>query len=190
MSELTAPTDLQQRAEDLVRARFPDEVVAVGLHAGQRWIEVRRDRIVEILRTLRDELRFEMLMDLTAVDWLNQGRQERFTVVYQLFSLSHNDYYRVKAWVPENDPEIDSLHEVWKAAPWGEREVWDMYGLHFRNHPDLKRDFGGTLASVAPALPGRIRRILLPESYTGHPLRKDYPLTGHGERYNFPKHTR
>jgi NADH-quinone oxidoreductase subunit C len=181
MSEPTAP-DLQQRAEDLVRARFADEVVAVGSHAGQRWIEVERDRIVDILRTLRDELKFEVLMDLTAVDWLNQGRQERFTVVYQLFSLSNNDYYRVKAWVPEDDPEIDSAFEVWKAAPWGEREVYDMYGLHFRNHPDLLR-------ADLPH-PGRIRRILLPETYPGYPLRKDYPLEGHGERFQFPKHTR
>jgi NADH-quinone oxidoreductase subunit C len=186
MSEQTAP-DLQQRAEDLVRTRFADEVVAVGSHAEQRWIEVKRDRIVDILLALRDELKFEMLMDLTAVDWLNQGRLERFTVVYELYSLTHNGYYRVKAWVPEHEPEIDSAHQVWKAAPWGEREVFDMYGLHFRGHPDLSRTL---IAGEDPSMQGRIRRILLPETYPGHPLRKDYPLTGHGERYAFPKHTR
>ncbi|MEZ4240827.1 MAG: NADH-quinone oxidoreductase subunit C [Myxococcota bacterium] len=175
MSEPTEP-DLQQRAEDLVRERFHDQVVAVGVHAGQRWIEVRRDKIVEILKTLRDQLKFEMLMDLTAVDWLNQGRLERFTVVYELFSLTHNGYYRVKAWVPEHEPEIDSAFEVWKAAPWAEREVFDMYGLHFRNHPELAD--------------GRMRRILLPDAYPGHPLRKDYPLEGFGERYDFEVHRR
>jgi NADH-quinone oxidoreductase subunit C len=163
--------DLQQRSDELVRSRFPDQVVGAGAHAGQRWIEVRRDRIVEILRTLRDECSFEMLMDLTAVDYLDKGAPERFCVVYVLFSLSENQYFRVKAWVPEVEPEIDTVSAVWKAAPFAEREVFDMFGIRFRGHADLKR-------------------ILLPDHYPGFPLRKDYPLTGHGERYDFPKHTR
>jgi NADH-quinone oxidoreductase subunit C len=163
--------DLQQRAFDLVSSRFTDQVLGVGVHAGQRWVDVRRERIVEILRALRDEIPFEILMDLTAVDWLDQGRPERFSVVYQLYSLTHNDYYRVKAWLPEADPSIATASALWGSANWGEREVYDMYGLTFDGHPDLKR-------------------ILLPESYPGFPLRKDYPLTGHGERYDFPKHTR
>jgi NADH-quinone oxidoreductase subunit C len=163
--------DLQQRAEELVRARLPDVVVGAGSHAGQRWVEVRRGRIVDVLRTLRDELGFDMLMDLTAVDWLNQGMPERFTVVYQLYSLASNEYFRIKAWLPEDDPEIDTASSLWKSAPWAEREVYDMYGIRFKGHADLKR-------------------ILLPEAYTGFPLRKDYPLTGNGERYDFPKYTR
>jgi len=163
--------DLQQSAYDLVRARFPDQVLGEGIHAGQRWVDVRRERIVEILTALRDEIPFELLMDLTAVDWLDQGRPERFSVVYQLYSLTHNDYYRVKAWLPEADPSIATASGIWQSANWGEREVYDMYGLTFDGHPDLKR-------------------ILLPDSYPGFPLRKDYPLTGHGERYDFPKHTR
>jgi NADH-quinone oxidoreductase subunit C len=163
--------DLQQRAEDLVKERFATEVLRTGQHAGQRWVEVKRDQIVEILRALRDGLAFEMLMDLTATDWLNQGQPERFCVVYQLYSLTHNDYYRVKAWLPEEDPEIDTVIGLWKAAPFAEREVFDMFGIRFRGHEGLKR-------------------ILLPETYPGFPLRKDYPLTGHGERYDFPKHTR
>lgn len=163
--------DLQQRAEDLVKERFPEAVLGTGEHAGQKWIEVARGPIVEVLRTLRDELDFDMLMDLTAVDWLNQGRPERFCVVYQLYSVSANQYYRVKAWVPEDDPEIDTVNGLWKAAPFAEREVFDMFGIRFRGHDGLKR-------------------ILLPDTYPGHPLRKDYPLTGFGERYDFPKHTR
>jgi len=163
--------DLPQRAVALTKERFPDQVVGEGAHAGQSWIEVKRDRIVDVLRTLRDELQFEMLMDTTCVDWLNQGKPERFCMVYVLYSLTHNDYFRVKAWVPESDAEIDTVSGVWKSGNWGEREVFDMYGIRFNGHPDL-------------------RRILLPESYPGHPLRKDYPLTGHGERYDFPKHTR
>ncbi|MEQ1500841.1 MAG: NADH-quinone oxidoreductase subunit C [Myxococcota bacterium] len=163
--------DHQERSEDLVRTRFADQVLGVGIHAGQRWIDIRRDQVVDVLKALRDELGFEMLMDLTAVDWLNQGKPERFAVIYQLYSLTHNEYYRLRAWVPEDDPEIDTISALWKAAPFAEREVFDMYGLRFRGHHDLKR-------------------ILLPDHYPGHPLRKDYPLTGNGERYDFPKHTR
>ncbi|MEQ1564541.1 MAG: NADH-quinone oxidoreductase subunit C [Myxococcota bacterium] len=163
--------DLQQRSEELVRNRFPDQVIGTGAHAGQRWIEIKRDSVVGILTALRDELGFDMLMDLTAVDWLDLGKPERFSVVYVLYSLAHNEYFRVRAWVPEHDPEIDTMGGVWKAAPFAEREVFDMYGLRFRGHEDLKR-------------------ILLPDHYPGFPLRKDYPLVGNGERYDFPKHTR
>jgi NADH-quinone oxidoreductase subunit C len=163
--------DLQSAAEELVRTRFPDQVLGVGEYVGQKWIDVKRDRIVEVLRALRDELSFEMLMDLTAVDWLDQGRPERFSIVYELFSVSRNEYFRVKAWVPEDDAQIDTVNGLWKAAPFAEREVYDMFGIIFRGHDGLKR-------------------ILLPETYTGFPLRKDYPLTGRGERYDFPKHTR
>ena len=163
--------DLQEHAYRFVHTRFPDQVLGEGVHAEQRWVDVRRERIVEILTALRDEIPFEMLMDVTAVDWLDQGRPERFSVVYQLFSLTHNGYYRVKAWVPEADPAIATASDIWRSANWGEREVYDMFGLTFVGHPDLKR-------------------ILMPDGYTGFPLRKDYPLTGHGERYDFPKHTR
>ena len=82
-----------------------------------------------------------------------------------------NDPVAVKAWVPEEDPVIDSASGLWKSAPWAEREVFDMYGIEFEGHPDLKR-------------------LMLPDYYTGHPLRKDYPLTGAGERDNFPKYKR
>jgi NADH-quinone oxidoreductase subunit C len=152
-----------------VKERFADQVLAVREHAGQRWVEVRRDRILEILRLLRDECGFDMLTDLTAVDYLNQGMPERFAVVYNLYSLQANARARVKAFVPEGDPVIDSAASLWKAAPWAEREVYDLFGIRFRGHPDLKR-------------------ILLPEGYEGHPLRKDYPLTGRGERMNFPRY--
>ena len=96
--------DLQQRADELVRSRFSDQVVGGGEHAGQRWVEVKRDRIVDILRTLRDECGFDMLMDLTATDWLDKGAPERFCMVYQLYSLGGNAYFRVKSWLPEEDP--------------------------------------------------------------------------------------
>jgi NADH-quinone oxidoreductase subunit C len=163
--------DLQQRSLEIVKDRYTSEVVGEGVHAGQHWIEVKREKVVAILRTLKEDGPFEMLMDLTAVDHLNQGRPERFCVVYQLRSLTHGGYFRVKAWVPEDDPQIDTACGVWPAANWAEREVWDFFGLRFAGHPDLKR-------------------IQLPETYTGHPLRKDYPTTGRGERYEFPNHRR
>jgi NADH-quinone oxidoreductase subunit C len=165
------PLDLQNQALELVKTRFPEELVGTGAHAGRCWAEVKRGRIVEILRTLRDELGFNMLMDITCVDWLNQGKPERFSVVYELTQIPSGKSFRLHAWVPEDDPTIDSVIPVWLAADWGEREIFDMFGLRFNNHPNLKR-------------------ILLPETYTGYPLRKDYPVIGRGERYDFPKHTR
>jgi NADH-quinone oxidoreductase subunit C len=98
---------------------------------------------------------FNFLMDLTAVDYL--GKIPRFEVVYHLYSLRHNHRLRVKAPVKEDDPTIDSLASIWKSADWYEREVWDLYGIKFLGHPDLKR-------------------ILLYEEFVGHPLRKDYPI--------------
>ena len=107
--------------------------------------------------TLRDrpELAFNFLIDVTAVDYL--GRSPRFEVVYQLFSLPHNHRLRVKIRLAEEDPWVHSLADLWKSANWLEREVWDMFGIRFTGHPDL-------------------RRILMYEEFVGHPLRKDYPV--------------
>ena len=154
---------------ETIKAKFADQVLGVGTHAGQAWVDVKRDRIVDILTALRDECGFDMLTDVTAVDYLNQGMPERFAVVYNFYSLKENVRARVKAWVPEADPVIDSAATLWRSAPWAEREVWDLMGIKFKGHPDLKR-------------------IQLPETYEGHPLRKDYPLTGRGERMDFPRY--
>jgi NADH-quinone oxidoreductase subunit C len=154
---------------DLVKERYADQVLGVYEHAGQKYAHVKRDRILDLLRTLRDEAGFDCLTDLTAVDYLNQGQPERYCVVYQLYSFKDNVRTRLKAFVPEDDPAIESAAPLWKSAPWAEREVWDLFGIVFRNHPDLKR-------------------LMLPDAYEGHPLRKDYPLTGRGERMNFPRY--
>ena len=154
---------------ETVKAKFADQVLGVGSHAGQAWVDVKRERILDILKTVRDECGYDMLSDVTAVDYLNQGMPERFCVVYSLYSLKDNVRTRVKAWVPEGDPILDSAAALWRSAPWAEREVWDLMGIKFKGHPDLKR-------------------IQLPENYEGHPLRKDYPLTGRGERMNFPRY--
>ena len=156
-------------AIDKVAAAFGDQVLGIAEHAGQRFIHVKRDRVKDILRLLRDQEGFDVLTDLTAVDYLNQGQPERYCVVYNLMCLGDGRRTRVKAWVPEADPAIETATELWKAANWAEREVFDFFGIIFKNHPDLKR-------------------IQLPFDYEGHPLRKDYPLTGRGERMNFPRY--
>jgi len=162
---------LEDDAIEALKARFPEAFQGTGEHAGAKWAYVKREFVVPALTMLKNELACEMLMDLTAVDYLGKETPERFCIVYQLFSLSKNQYFRLKAWVPENDPQIDSIWSLWKAAPWAEREVWDLYGITFRGNPDL-------------------RRIMLPFDYNGHPLRKDYPLIGRGERQNFPRYVK
>jgi NADH-quinone oxidoreductase subunit C len=124
---------------------------------GQAVITVPRESVFDALRTLRDdpELAFDALTDLTAVDYL--PREPRFDVVYQLNSLAHHHRLRVKAGVPGDDPQIASATPLWNAALWAEREVWDLFGIHFAGHPDL-------------------RRILMYPEFEGYPLRKDYPV--------------
>jgi len=137
-------------------ARFGDAVLSTHSDFGDDTAVVRRERIVEICTFLRDDpgLLFDFAMDLTAVDYL--GEEPRFEVVYHLFSLEKKHRVRIKARVPEEDPEIDSVASVWPGMNWYEREAWDMYGSRFRNHPNLTR-------------------ILMYEQFVGHPLRKDYP---------------
>jgi NADH-quinone oxidoreductase subunit C len=124
---------------------------------GQAVVVVARDDAARALRALREdaELAFDVLSDLTAVDYL--GRVPRFEVVYQLYSVSRNHRLRVKVPVPEDDPTVPSATSLWKSALWAERETWDMFGIRFSGHPDL-------------------RRILMYPEFEGHPLRKDYPL--------------
>lgn len=135
---------------------YPEAVHATHAYRGDATALVDRARLVELLRFLRDEeeLAFDMLMDVTAVDYL--GEEPRFEVVYHLFSTSHLHRVRIKARVPAEPAVVDSVLSLWPAANWMEREVWDLYGIRFRGHPDL-------------------RRILLYEEFQGHPLRKDYP---------------
>jgi NADH-quinone oxidoreductase subunit C len=149
-----------------VKACLGDAVVDTHDRLGDATVVVRRERIVQAMTALRDDpgLRFNFLMDLTAVDYL--GRAPRFEVVYHLAAIDvappegepsrTRHRLRVKAAVPEDDCEIASIAAVYPSANWMEREVWDMYGVRFMGHPDL-------------------RRILLYEEFQGHPLRKDYP---------------
>ena len=128
----------------------------VGYHAycGDETLLVRREGLLEVMNILKDEFHFEMLMDLSVVDFL--GQQPRFEVVYHLNSLSHNVRLRVKVPLQEGE-EVDSVTPLWQIANWLEREAWDMFGVKFTNHPDL-------------------RRLLMYDEFVGHPLTKDYPI--------------
>lgn len=144
-----------------LKQRFAPEVLAQHAEHGDDTVTVKRESWRDVMRFLRDdpELRYNFLMDLTAVDNLSMGsmgRTPRYEMVAHLYSLPHNQRVRVKAPVPDDDPRIDSLMPVWVGANWFEREVYDMFGLTFDDHPDL-------------------RRILMYDEFEGHPLRKDYP---------------
>ena len=184
----------------LIEAR-PEAIASTHARLGDATAVVERDRIVEVARLLRDdpELDFDMLSDLTAVDYLENAREKsenarkknenarekvdeearggivtidrssprrtddatsawRFEVVYHFYSIGQGHRLRVKVRLSERDCELDSLCELWPAANWMEREVYDLYGIHFRHHPILTR-------------------ILLYDEFEGHPLRKDYPKT-------------
>jgi len=136
--------------------RFGDAIVSTHSDFGDDTALVRREKIVEICTFLRDDpdLLFAFGMDLTGVDYL--GEVPRFEVVYHLYSLEKKHRVRIKARLHEEDPTIDSAVSVWPGIDWYEREAFDMYGIVFRGHPNLKR-------------------ILLYEGFVGHPLRKDYP---------------
>jgi NADH-quinone oxidoreductase subunit C len=147
---------------DRLRTRFGAAVVETHAHHGDHTAVVERAAIVDVLRFCRDEaaLGFDMLSDLTAVDFLKfPGREDgpRFEVVYHLYSLTHNHRVRLKVRVDEDEAVVPTAVEVWPIANWLEREVWDMFGIRFDGHPDP-------------------RRLLMYEEFVGHALRKDYPI--------------
>jgi NADH-quinone oxidoreductase subunit C len=159
-----AETNLLQTGE-MLAAAIPDAVLGNSLRNGEAIVTVKREAIVPVLTRLRDEpaLRFEVLIDICGVDY--PDRPERFDVVYQLLSLKHNRRVRVKVTTDEATP-VPSVTGVYSSAGWYEREAWDLYGVFFSDHPDL-------------------RRLLTDYGFEGHPLRKDFPLTGYVEvRYD------
>lgn len=144
--------------KDQLLGHFPEVVQIEESHVGDEVYVVDRHHIVEVCQFLKDaaQPRFEILMDLTAVDYLLMNKKPRFAVVYILYSLAGRKRIRLKAYVPESDPIIRTVSHLWAGANWYEREVWDMFGIKFKGHPDL-------------------RRILMYDEFKGHPLRKDYP---------------
>ena len=155
-----------------LRDRFGTEAIATMVFRDNNRIIVGADRLLEILRSLKDEHGFEMLIDISAVDYLHYpGAKDRFGVYYALLNLKTGNRVYVKTYLNEPELTLPSAFSLWKGADWMEREVYDMFGIYFQGHPDL-------------------RRILMPEEFTDYPLRKDYPLRGKGERHNLPTLTR
>jgi NADH-quinone oxidoreductase subunit C len=143
-------------ALDLLRESFPDDVLETSMPQGDATAVVLAPMLGKIMAFLRNDPRtsFNMLADLTAVDYI--GRKPRFDVVYNLVSLPFNRRLRIIVRL-EDTEELESMTTLWGSANWLEREVWDMFGIRFSGHPNLKR-------------------ILMYEQFEGHPLRKDYPI--------------
>ena len=143
---------------DKVKSKYSEIIIDSHNFREEQTITVKKESVLELFKFLRDdpELDFKFLMDLTAVDYLNR-KDTRFEMVYHFYSLKHNGRLRIKIPINEDDCTMDSVSSLWKTANWYEREVWDLYGIKFNNHPDM-------------------RRILLYEEFKGHPLRKDYPI--------------
>jgi NADH-quinone oxidoreductase subunit C len=137
-----------------------------------RRIDVPASCVFDLLSCLKSEHGFNTLIDMTAVDYLEyEGAVDRFGVVYMLLNVFNGERLIVRTAVNLPNPTLPSAYPLWRAADWMEREVFDMFGIVFDGHPDL-------------------RRILMPEEFAAFPLRKDYPLKGRGERHNFPVITR
>jgi NADH-quinone oxidoreductase subunit C len=146
---------------------------------GQSRVIVPETQSLEVLGALR-ERGFDLLIDVSCVDYLEYRESpmgmpgcagHRYGLVYLVTSTATNQRLTIRVFVDDPDPTVRSVVSLWEAANWLEREVWDLFGIRFSGHPDL-------------------RRLVMPEEFTGHPLRKDYPLQGRGERHNFPVITR
>lgn len=145
------------RAVVKLKERYADALLDYKEYRGEVTVTVKKEQILEVLKCLKEELRYNFLTDVTAVDHL--GQDPRFMVVYHLLSIPNKDRIRVKAPVTEEDCSIDSATALWNSADWLEREAYDLMGVTFKNHPNLVR-------------------ILMTDDWVGHPLRKDYPLQG------------
>ena len=149
-----APALLDNELVQRLRDRFGDAIREATIDRKQAIVQVDAGRVREIALACRDDEKFEMLVDLTAVDW--PKRERRFDVVWNLYSMTKNERLRLKAHVAQGE-SVPSVTSVWVGANWPERECFDLFGIVFEGHPDL-------------------RRILLPEEWHGHPLRKDYDI--------------
>lgn len=151
---------------EAIRGRFGEDIRASEFRGQLRW-DVPAARLLDLLTALAKEGGFDFLTDITCVDYLHyRDAEHRFGVIYLLTNLDKNLGLTVRTHLDEPEPTLPSVVFLWEGANWMEREVWDMFGIKFDGHPDL-------------------RRILMPEPFTAHPLRKDYPLQGRGERHNF-----
>jgi len=153
----------------VLKEKFPESFLEITDFRDMLTIHIRSEQALDLLRTLKTDPRFafNFLAGITAVDHLGTGGPARFAVVYHLLNQYEVERIVVRAWVDEEHPSLPSVYPLWKTADWQEREVYDLFGIEFSGHPDL-------------------RRIMTPDDFQHHPLRKDYPLQGRGERDNFP----
>ena len=149
-----------------IENKFSNSILDTTKFAGEDIIHIKSSSILEILKLFKNN-GFNFLADMTAIDNLTLGGFERFSVVYHLLSHETAERVTVKAYVPEDEPELPSAESLWKTADWQEREIYDLFGISFTGHPNLIR-------------------IMNPDDYNGHPLRKDYPRLGRKERDDFP----
>ncbi len=159
---------MQETATNWIRNKLPAlekfsaDLISASDYRGDLEVVVRPEAIRDVLAFLKTDpsTQFNVMMDLFANDYLKYSieQPERFAVVYNLYSLTKRHRVRIKAFLPEKRPEIDSIHDIYAAANWFEREAWDLYGVVFKGHPNLIR-------------------ILCHGDFVGHPMRKDYPST-------------
>ncbi|SMC20353.1 NADH-quinone oxidoreductase subunit C [Desulfacinum hydrothermale DSM 13146] len=154
---MSRPEESRLWMEQVLEDLSSHGVLEKGVFRDQWWVAVPRDRLREVMEALRDRWGFRYLSDVTAVDRL--PKEPRFQLVYHVWCHEQSALLRVKTWAAGDPPAVPSLTPLWSAADWLEREVYDLFGIHFQGHPDL-------------------RRILLPPDWEGHPLRKDYPTEG------------
>jgi NADH-quinone oxidoreductase subunit C len=159
---------MNQAILEKVTALVPGSVLSSAEYRGELTITVRPDTLVKVCETLKSEpsLGFDMVIDITAVD--RYQPEGRFDVVYHLYSLQLKQYVRLKIRVDEQDPVVPTVTTVWAGANWHERETFDMFGIRFAGHPDL-------------------RRLYLPDEFEYHPLRKDFPLLGIPDSLPLPR---
>lgn len=157
--------------ESLV-ANFPGDVLRWSRFRDNNRVVVPKQQLLDLLKQLKTKLGFDYLADITAIDYLHYpDARDRFGVVYNIVNTATGERLFVKTLLNEPDLHLPSVFSLWKGCDWMEREVYDMFGIVFDGHPDL-------------------RRILMPAEFTAFPLRKDYPLRGRGERHDFEVITR
>jgi NADH-quinone oxidoreductase subunit C len=159
---------MNETIQKKLRAFRPEAVLAAEEFRGMLTVTVRREDLVAVCEFLKTDpdLAFAMAIDITAVD--HYRPEDRFELVYHLYSLEHRAYVRLKVRVDENDPAVPTVTGVWASANWHERETFDMFGIRFTGHPDL-------------------RRLYMPEEFEYHPLRKDFPLMGIPDSIPLPR---
>ena len=143
-----------------VKASLTDAIQGTALPQGDAVIFVAPDCLQKVAAFLKDDpsLKFDYLSDVSGVDYLNEEREPRFEAVYLLYSIDHQHSIRVRVGIDEDNPSVPTVSELWKGALYPEQELFDMFGIHIEGHP-------------------KNERLIMPKEWTGHPLRKDYPLT-------------